>query len=93
MIVSAEGALTHSSMGLGCLSCAVLDTDACAGNIPETVSTSLFPEVGTNTPVSLQSILLSNSLLQACFVRREHISTEGKPLWQGWQCGPLKQRI
>lgn len=94
VIVSAEGGLTRYSIGRGCLSCAVLGMwmAACAGNIPETTSTSLFPSVGTNSPVSLQSSLLSNILLQACFVCKEYISTEGTALWRGWQCSPLKKR-
>lgn len=54
---------------------------------------NLVPSVGTNSSVSLQSGLLSNILLQACVVHTEYISTEGKPLWGGWQCSPLKKRI
>lgn len=93
VIVSAEGGLTRYGMGLGCLSCAFLDMwmAACAGNVPATIFTSLFPSVGTNSPVSLQSSLLSDILLQACFVHKEYISTEGKPLWRSWQCSPLKK--
>lgn len=66
---------------------------ACTGNVPETMSTSSFPSEGTNSPASPQSSLLSNILLQACFVCKEYISTKGKALWWSWQCGPLKKRI
>lgn len=95
VIVSAEGGLTRYSMWLFCLSCVDLDMwmAACAGNIPETICTSLFPLVGTNSPASLQSSLFSNILLQACFVCKECLSTEGRPLWQGWQCSLLKKGI
>lgn len=88
-------AWTRYSMQLGCLICVVFDVrmSACAGSIPETISASLFPSVDTNSPVSLQSSLLSNMLLQACFVCKEYISTEGKPVWWGWECSPLRKRI
>lgn len=46
---------------------------ACAGNIPETIFTGPLPSVGTNSPVSLQSGLLSNVLLPAPFVHEEYI--------------------
>lgn len=74
--VSAESGLTFS-MGLRCFTSAILDlwVAACAGNIPKAISTSLFPSAGTNSPVSLQCSLASNTLLHACVVRREYTGT------------------
>lgn len=90
VMVSAEGGLTCCSMGLGCLSCEILVTLVLETFLK--LPPQVFSFSSTNSPVSLQSSFLSNILLQACLICKEYISSEGKPLWQGWQCSPLEKK-